>query len=73
MIKKSVLIAGQHSTSISLEIEFLAELEKIADEKKLSLNQLITQIDKQRNNENLSSSIRIYILQYYQKKLASPK
>ncbi|MBR3676405.1 MAG: ribbon-helix-helix domain-containing protein [Alphaproteobacteria bacterium] len=68
MIKISVLIAGRHSTSISLEEEFFEELLNIAAEKKLSRNQLITLIDKTRTAENLSAAVRIYILQYYKEK-----
>lgn len=64
MLKKSVVIANRHSTSISLEAEFLDELQKIAQEKGLSINQLVTQIDSTREHENLSSAIRIYILKF---------
>lgn len=64
MKKKSVVIAGRHSTSISLEDEFLTELENIAEQKRVSINQLVTEIDSKREHENLSSAIRIYILRY---------
>ncbi len=64
MKKKSVVIAGRHATSISLEDEFLAELENIAQEKGISINQLVTEIDSKREHENLSSAIRIYILRH---------
>lgn len=68
MIKKSVVIAGRHATSISLEPEFYEELLKIASARNLSCNQLVTKIDEARLSENLSSAIRVYILQYYQQK-----
>lgn len=71
MIKISVLIAGRHQTSISLEEEFFEELLNIAAEKKLSRNQLITLIDRTRTAENLSAAVRIYILQYYKEKAAA--
>lgn len=64
MQKKSVVIAGRHSTSISLEEEFLSELEAIAQAKRQTINQLITEIDASRTINNLSSAIRIYILKY---------
>ena len=67
MKKKSVVIARRHATSISLEDEFLAELEKIAQEKGISINQLVTEIDSKREHENLSSAIRIYILRHLKK------
>ena len=69
MRKLSVVIANRHSTSISLEDEFLSELKEIANLQNISLNQLITQIDAERKHENLSSAIRVYILNYLKKKL----
>lgn len=73
MHKKSVLIAGRHATSICLEDEFFEALQLIAAEQNLSLNQLVTNIDKERSTSNLSSAIRLYILKYYQQKSATPK
>jgi predicted DNA-binding ribbon-helix-helix protein len=73
MKKKSVLIAGRHSTSISLEDEFFAELKNIASEQKISINQLITKIDSERTTSNLSSALRVYILDFYKSKLLTPK
>ena len=73
MIKVSVLIANRHATSITIEEEFFEALLDIAAEMKLSRNQLITLIDRTRTAENLSSAVRIYILRYYQNKLAAPK
>lgn len=67
MKKKSVVIANRHSTSISLEQEFLNELENIAQQKGISINQLVTEIDSKREQDNLSSAIRIYILQHLKK------
>ena len=64
MRKISVIIANRHSTSICLEDEFYNELKKIANEKNISINALITEIDAARENENLSSAIRVYILKY---------
>lgn len=62
MKKISVIIAGRHQTSISLEEEFWIEFQRIAKEKDLSINQLVTEIDSSRQQDNLSSAIRIYIL-----------
>ena len=66
MRKISVIIAGRHETSICLEDEFYEELKKIADVKNMSINSLVTEIDSCRENNNLSSAIRIYILKYLQ-------
>ena len=69
MQKKSVVIAGRHQTSISLENEFYAELESIAKEKNISINSLVTEIDSKREHKNLSSAIRVYILKYLKEKI----
>ena len=69
MIKISVLIAGRHATSISLEEDFYQELINIAKEKNLSRNELVTIIDRERTVDNLSSAIRLYVLQYYKNKI----
>ena len=73
MQKISVLIAGRHATSISLENEFYQELLIISKEQGISRNHLITKIDRERNNDNLSSAIRLYVLNYYKEKSAAPK
>ncbi|MBQ7304368.1 MAG: ribbon-helix-helix domain-containing protein [Alphaproteobacteria bacterium] len=70
MKKISVIIAGRHYTSITLEEEFYEILLNVAQEKKLSINALVTEIDIMRNEKNnLSSAIRIYILEYLKQKI----
>ncbi len=64
MRKRSVIIAGRHNTSISLEDEFMAELENIAAKEHKTINDIVTEIDETRTNPNLSSAIRVYILNY---------
>ena len=70
MKKFSARIAGQHTTSISLEEEFYQVLTAIAQEQNIPVNALITEIDKNRTTTNLSSAIRLYILQYLQQKIS---
>ena len=62
MKKVSVVIAGRHSTSICLEEEFLHELKIIALIKHKSLNDLVTEIDRNKKKSNRSSAIRVFIL-----------
>lgn len=69
MKKKSVIIAGRHQTSISVEEIFWNELQKIAKEKSITINRLVTEIDSRRKDANLSSAIRIYIVQELLKKI----
>lgn len=64
--KHSVKISG-HDTSITLEDEFWYALKAIALDRKISVNQLITEIDQDSSQRsNLSSSIRIFILKTIQ-------
>lgn len=62
--KRSVRIAG-HQTSVSLEAEFWDELKKLARQRRLTVTQLIAEIDRQRTG-NLSSAIRVYVLKAIQ-------
>ncbi|NNF78555.1 MAG: ribbon-helix-helix domain-containing protein [Rhizobiales bacterium] len=59
--KRSVTIAG-HRTSVSMEPEFWSALRAIAAEEGRSLADLLTDIDKTRNNRNLSSAARVFVL-----------
>ncbi len=60
VLKRSVRVAG-HPTSVSLEEAFWTALKSIAAQRGVSLNQLITEIDRERGG-NLSSAIRVFVL-----------
>jgi predicted DNA-binding ribbon-helix-helix protein len=73
MRKRSVTIHG-HPTSISLEDEFWHELTAIAESRNLSLNALVTEIDKVRtgprgSDGNLSSTLRVYVLKQLKRRI----
>ncbi len=59
--KRSVVIAG-HKTSVSLEAAFWQALKAAADRRAVTINQLVTEIDRNRVG-NLSSAIRVFLLQ----------
>lgn len=61
--KRSVVVAG-HRTSISLEDAFWRALAEIARTRGISLNALVSEIDEERGG-NLSSAIRVYVLDWY--------
>ncbi len=60
--KRSVRISG-HPTSITLEDAFWGELKIIAKRKKCSIGNLVSKIDEGQTHINLSSAIRLFILQ----------
>lgn len=62
MRKRSLEIAG-HRTSISLEDAFWNALRDIARARGLSLAGLVAQVDAARAGENLSSAIRVFVLE----------
>lgn len=72
MKKFSVVIAGRHTTSVSLEEEFYQALCELAKEQALTINALITQIDQNRQTANLSSALRLYVLNALQQKITHP-
>jgi predicted DNA-binding ribbon-helix-helix protein len=62
--KRSVRI-GRHKTSVSLEDAFWQSFKEIAALKDMSVDQLVSIIDKDRQHDNLSSTIRLFVLDYY--------
>jgi predicted DNA-binding ribbon-helix-helix protein len=63
-VKRSVVVSG-HRTSVSLENPFWDVLTQIATDQNVSLNKLITEVDRQRDG-NLSSALRVYVLKKLQ-------
>ena len=64
VIKHSVIIDG-FKTSVSLEEAFWKSLREIAHERNETLTQILTGIDERRKAKNLSSTNRVFILEYY--------
>jgi predicted DNA-binding ribbon-helix-helix protein len=62
VVKRSLVIAG-HRTSVSLEGAFWRGLRRIAAERGLSLNRLAAMVDASRGSANLSSAIRVFVLE----------
>jgi len=71
MRKRSVVIAG-HRTSVSLENAFWNALKSIATARGITVNQMVTQIDSGRSG-NLSSAIRLFVLESYRNGAGSPQ
>jgi len=61
IIKRSVVIAG-HKTSVSLEDAFWSGLKEIALAQQATLWKTVAEIDKTRQKGNLSSAIRLFVL-----------
>ncbi len=61
--KRSVTLKG-HRTSVSLEDAFWHELKRLAAQRKMAINALVSEIDVARGTEiGLASAIRLHVLQ----------
>jgi predicted DNA-binding ribbon-helix-helix protein len=65
VIKRSIVIDG-HKTSVSLEDAFWSDLKEIAHVQGLTLSKLVGRIDGTRQHTNLSSAIRLFVLEHFQ-------
>ena len=65
--KRSIVSNGK-KTSLSLEDEFWDALKEIAAERHVKLSDLVTAIDGRREHANLSSAVRLFVLDYYRNK-----
>ena len=63
VVKRSVAIDG-HKTSISLEEAFWTSLKAIAQTQGATVAQTVTTIDETRKQSNLSSAVRLFVLDY---------
>jgi predicted DNA-binding ribbon-helix-helix protein len=64
VVKRSIVIAG-HKTSVSLEDAFWKGLKDIAGGRDMTLSELVAAIDSDRRHGNLSSAIRLFVLDHY--------
>jgi len=65
VVKRSVVVGG-HKTSVSLEDAFWNGLREIANRRDITLSDLVAAIDSHRDHSNLSSAIRLFVLDFYQ-------
>jgi predicted DNA-binding ribbon-helix-helix protein len=64
VVKRSIVIAG-HKTSVSVEDAFWKGLKEIARARDLTLSEMVAMIKSGHAHNNLSSSIRLFVLDHY--------
>jgi predicted DNA-binding ribbon-helix-helix protein len=64
VVKRSIVIAS-HKTSVSLEDAFWKGLKDIATSRDMTLSEMVAAIDSERRHGNLSSAIRLFVLNHY--------
>jgi predicted DNA-binding ribbon-helix-helix protein len=70
VIKRSIVIAG-HKTSVSLEDAFWKGLKEIAGGRDMTVSGLAAAIDSERQRRNLSSAIRLFVLDFFMGQLSN--
>jgi predicted DNA-binding ribbon-helix-helix protein len=70
VVKRTTRIGGR-KISISLEDHFFEALKEIAKERQSTVQDLVTSIDPDRREPNLSSAIRVFVLEHYQNQIAA--
>ena len=63
VVKRSIIVHGRR-TSITLEDAFWRILKDIARSRDMTLTKIISFIDGHRDHSNLSSTIRLFVLEY---------
>jgi predicted DNA-binding ribbon-helix-helix protein len=66
VVKRSITIAGRN-TSVGLEDAFWNALKEIAANRNMSPANLIATINNERQHGNLSSAIRLFVLDHYRR------
>jgi predicted DNA-binding ribbon-helix-helix protein len=64
VVKRSIVVAG-HKTSVSLEEAFWNGMKEISGLRDMTLSELVGEIDNNRQQGNLSSAIRLFVLDYF--------
>jgi len=70
LVAKRSIVAAGHKTSVSLEDAFWQGLKEIARGRNMTLSELVAAIDSGRRQGNLSSAVRLFVLDFYRNQLA---
>ena len=70
VVKRSIVVAG-HKTSVSLEEAFWNGMKEISGLRNMTLSELVGEIDNNRQQGNLSSAIRLFVLDHFKNRAAN--
>ena len=71
IVKRSIVIGG-HKTSVSLEEAFWNAIKEISRARGKSLSELVSEIARNRQQGNLSSAIRLFVLDHFRNSGTTP-
>jgi predicted DNA-binding ribbon-helix-helix protein len=64
LVNRNVTVGGRR-TSMRLEPAMWEALQQVCSREGKSLNELVTEIDRQRSESSLTAAIRVYLLRYF--------
>lgn len=70
VVKRSIVVAN-HKTSVSLEEAFWNGMKEISSVRNMTLSELVGEIDGNRQQGNLSSAIRLFVLDYFRSRAST--
>jgi len=68
--KRTIYFPGGRKRSVALEDAFWEGLKEIADRRQMTVSKLVAEIDAQRQHNNLSSAIRLHVLEFYRSQIS---
>jgi predicted DNA-binding ribbon-helix-helix protein len=68
-IVRHTIRLGDHRTSVTLEDAFWRSLKEIARRHQMTVSELVGFIDSQRQHNNLSSALRLFVLKFYRSQI----
>jgi predicted DNA-binding ribbon-helix-helix protein len=71
VVKRSIVVGG-HKTSVSLEEAFWSSMKEISGVRGMTLSELVGEIDTARQQGNLSSAIRLFVLDHFKSCAVGP-
>jgi predicted DNA-binding ribbon-helix-helix protein len=71
VVKRSIVVGG-HKTSVSLEAAFWNGMKEISSARSVTLSELVGEIDNARQQGNLSSAIRLFVLDHFKSSAMGP-
>jgi predicted DNA-binding ribbon-helix-helix protein len=71
VVKRSIVVGG-HKTSVSLEEAFWSSMKEISRQRSMTLSEVVGEIDGNRHQGNLSSAIRLFVLDHFRSRAVGP-
>uniref|UniRef100_UPI0035A852C5 ribbon-helix-helix domain-containing protein n=1 Tax=Ancylobacter mangrovi TaxID=2972472 RepID=UPI0035A852C5 len=73
LVKRRTIMVGREKRSVSLEDEFYVALKELAVNRGMPIGKLVSLIDSRRVTANLSSALRLFVLQQARDGALSPR